>query len=72
MIAKIKIKKLECGSCWESIEKGLLKNEGINPLSYDLLNQEAEIEFDDSRYKPEDIVNIIKKIGWKSEIIEIY
>ncbi len=71
MVIKLKFKKLDCDSCWHSIETELLKHEGVTPLYYDLLDQVGSIEFDDSKYKPEDIVDILKKIGWKSEIVEI-
>ncbi len=71
MVIKLKFKKLDCDSCWKSIENELLKHDGITPSYYDLLDQTGEVEFDESKYKPEDIVEILKKIGWKSEIIEV-
>ncbi len=71
MVVKLKFKKLDCDSCWKSIEKELLKHDGITPSYYDLLDQTGAVEFDESKYKPEDIVEILKKIGWKSEVIEV-
>ncbi len=71
MIIKLKFKKLDCDSCWKSIENELLKHEAITPLYYDILDQTGSIEFDENKYELEDVVEILKKIGWKSEVIEI-
>ncbi|KAH9325015.1 hypothetical protein KI387_005193, partial [Taxus chinensis] len=60
---------MTCVACSGSVEKALLKVDGVFRASVALLQNKAEVTYDPSRVKEEDIKEAIEDIGFEAEII---
>ncbi|KAH9315842.1 hypothetical protein KI387_024469, partial [Taxus chinensis] len=60
---------MTCAACSGSVEKALLKVDGVFRASVALLQNKAEVTYDPSRVKEEDIKEAIEDIGFEAEII---
>ncbi|KAH9328513.1 hypothetical protein KI387_000621 [Taxus chinensis] len=60
---------MTCAACSGSVEKALLKVDGVFRASIALLQNKAEVTYDPSRVKEEDIKEAIEDIGFEVEII---
>ncbi|XP_028392440.1 copper-transporting ATPase 2-like isoform X2 [Dendronephthya gigantea] len=63
------IKGMTCASCVSLIEKTLGKKHGIQSVLVGLLAQKAEVKYDPTLIKPEQIVAEVVEIGYEAEVI---
>jgi len=56
---------MTCAACSARVEKALKKKEGVIDTSVNLLQQKANVEFDDQKLKVKDLVNTIEKTGYQ-------
>jgi P-type Cu+ transporter len=50
------------------IEKALTKTDGVMSAAVDLRSGSASVTFDDAKIKPEQIIKIVEKEGYKAEL----
>lgn len=61
----LNISGMTCAACSARVEKALKKQHGVIDASVNLLQEKANIEFDDDKISIEDIKNIIEKTGYE-------
>jgi len=61
----IKISGMSCAACAARIEKGLKQMEGVQSANVNLAMERATVEFDDTLVKPEQLEQLIKKLGYE-------
>ena len=66
---KLKIEGMHCSSCSMSIDMDLEELEGVKVAKTSYARQECEVEFDDSKIKPKQIPEQIKKTGYKAKFL---
>ncbi len=64
---KLKIEGMHCSSCAMSIDMDLEDLKGVKSANTSYAKQECEVEFEDG-VKAEQIVDQIKKTGYKAEL----
>ncbi|MFP4546842.1 MAG: heavy metal translocating P-type ATPase [Fidelibacterota bacterium] len=64
---KIDIQGMSCANCVLAIEKGLNKKEGVNRVKVNLSANNAILDFDESKIKPEEIYNTIEQLGYSAK-----
>ena len=60
---------MQCAACGAGIEKVLKRTEGILDVSVNLLLNQAEIEYDQTKIKLEEIFQVIQKVDLMLEFI---
>ena len=65
---KLKISGMHCASCAMNIDGELEDTEGVVESSTSYKNQETEVEFDDMKVNPQQIVEIVKNTGYLAEV----
>ena len=60
----IKVKGMTCGGCVASVERVLRELEGVGNVSVSLESEEAKVEFDSTRIKPEALRAAIEDAGY--------
>jgi P-type Cu+ transporter len=66
--AKFKVSGMYCDACQTKIQHALSKTEGVKNASVDLNAGSATVTYDDAKVKPEQIIKIIEKEGYKAEL----
>jgi copper chaperone CopZ len=66
--AKFKVTGMYCGACQTKIQQALSKTEGVKSATVDLNSGSATVTFDDAKVKPQQIINIIEKEGYKAQL----
>ncbi|KAK2563148.1 Copper-transporting ATPase 1 [Acropora cervicornis] len=61
---------MTCASCVGSIEKGLIKKNGIKSALVGLMAQRAEVKYDKNMITPDEIVIQVKSLGFGCSIME--
>ena len=61
----LKIGGMTCSACSSGLEKYLNKQEGVN-ATVNLVMNNASIEYDDKKYKIEDLEKFVAKAGFES------
>jgi len=69
MKKKITIEGMHCASCASNIERGLKKVKGIREVRVSIMMKKGYVECEDD-VKDENIVNAVKKVGYKVREIE--
>ncbi len=67
---ELNIKGMSCAACASRIEKRLNSVDGILSVNVNLATEKAKIKFIDSIISLEEIIRIIKKLGYEPEIKE--
>ena len=67
-IVNFEVDELECTSCANTIEHELSKK-GLKDVNIDVVNKVVSINYDDSKFSEQEIEKIIKKAGFKAELI---
>lgn len=62
------IKGMTCASCVNRIEKALKKNSGVINASVNLATEKAQVEFDQSQLNPNQIIEIVSKVGYEASL----
>lgn len=66
--AKFKVTGMYCDACQAKIQHALSKTDGVKSAAVDLNSGSATVIFDDAKVKPEQIIKIIEKEGYKAEL----
>jgi len=66
---KFLIPDMDCASCVNHIEKDLLALKGVHHVSVNLANYKAEVMYDPDLVSNSDIVEQVKKTGYKATLI---
>lgn len=61
---RAKIGGLHCSLCTGTIEKALRQHPGVDKVAVSLTHEQALIEYDPSRARPEDLLRTLKDIGY--------
>lgn len=61
----IKISGMSCAACAARIEKGLKQIEGVDSANVNYAMERATVEFDDSLVQPQQLEEVVKKLGYK-------
>jgi copper chaperone CopZ len=57
-----------CDACQTKIQHALSKTDGVKTATVDLNSGSATVTFDDAKVKPEQIIKVIEKEGYKAEL----
>jgi Cu+-exporting ATPase len=57
-----------CGACETKIQQAVIKTQGVKNAKVDLESGSATVNYDDAKVKPEQIIKIIEKEGYKAEL----
>lgn len=66
--AKFKVTGMYCDACQTKIQHALSKTDGVKNANVDLNSGSATVTFDDAKVKPDQIIKIIEKEGYKAEL----
>jgi len=62
-----KVTGLYCDACQTKIQQALKRTDGVKSATVDLDKGSATVTYDDTKVKPDQIVRIIEKEGYKAE-----
>ncbi|ETD72863.1 hypothetical protein V757_01760 [Pelistega indica] len=62
----VDVEGMTCQACATRIEKVLNKKDFIQEAGVNFASEEAQITFDNTKASPNDILNLIKKTGYKA------
>ena len=57
---------MSCAACAARIEKGLNKSDGVKQANVNFAVEKATVEFDDTTLQNDEIVDLIKKLGYEA------
>jgi copper chaperone CopZ len=66
---KLEIEGMHCASCSGNVEKSLKKLDGVNSVRISVMTKKGILEIEDN-VKEDDLVNAVKKVGYKVTKIE--
>lgn len=66
--AKFNVTGMYCDACQTKIQQALNKTEGVKSAKVDLNAGSATVTFDDTKVKPDQIIKIIEKEGYKAQV----
>ena len=66
--ANFKVTGMYCDACQTKIQQALTKTAGVKDAKVDLASGSAKVTFDDGKVKPEQIIKIIEKEGYKAQL----
>jgi copper chaperone len=62
-----KVTGMYCNACQTKIQHALNQTEGVKSATVDLDKASATVTYDDTKVKPEQIVKLIEREGYKAE-----
>lgn len=63
------VEGMHCGACSTGIEMFLSNTEGVKSAKVSFENKKAEVEYDESKLKDEDVIKTIEEAGFKATAI---
>ena len=66
--AKFKVTGMYCEACQTKIQHALNQTDGVKNASVDLNAGAATVTYDNAKVKPEQIIKVIEKEGYKAEL----
>ena len=66
--ANFTVTGMYCDACQVKIQHALSKTDGIKTAQVDLQSGSATVTYDDGKVKPEQIIKIIEKEGYKAQL----
>lgn len=66
--ASFKVTGMYCDACQTKIQQALSKTAGVKEAKVDLVSGSATVTFDDGKVKPEQIIKIIEKEGYRAQL----
>ncbi len=66
--AKFKVTGMYCDACQTKIQQALSRTQGVKSAKVDLESGSATVSYDDAKVKPEQIIKIIEKEGYKAQL----
>ena len=68
MKQKFNVEGMTCSACSAHVDKAVRKLNGVNNCNVNLLSNTMEVEFDDNTLRIDDIIETVKKVGYKAYI----
>lgn len=65
----IKIEGMTCASCVGRVEKKLKSNEYISEVAVNLATEKGQVQYNESKVKPEDIISLVKDAGYEAYLV---
>lgn len=65
----IKIEGMTCASCVGRVEKKLNSNEYISEVAVNLATEKGQIQYNESKVKPEEIISLVKDAGYEAYLV---
>src|SRR2546428_14155465 len=65
--AKFKVTGMYCDACQTKIQHALSKTDGVKSATVDLNSGSATITYDDAKVKPDQLIKVIEKEGYKAQ-----
>ena len=69
MKKKLNIEGMHCASCASNVERSLKNVKGVKSVSVGIMTKKGYVEVEDN-VKDEDLINAVKKVGYKVVGIE--
>jgi copper chaperone CopZ len=66
--AKFKVTGMYCDACQTKIQHALSKTDGVKSATVDLNSGSATVTYDNAKVKPDQIIKIIEKEGYKAQL----
>jgi len=66
--AKFKVTGMYCDACQTKIQHALSKTDGMKSATVDLNSGSATVTYDDAKVKPDQIIKVIEKEGYKAQL----
>src|SRR5712692_2018963 len=66
--AKFKVTGMYCDACQTKIQQELSKADGVKSAKVDLESGSATVNYDDAKVKPDQMIKIIEKEGYKAQL----
>lgn len=63
---KLKIEGMHCDGCSKTIQGYLLTHDGVKSAAVSFETKIGGVEFDEVKVKEEDIINMIKEVGYSA------
>lgn len=65
---RLKVSGMTCGHCVESVEKALRNQNGVRNASVDLEAGAAEVEYEEGRVAPEQLIAAVEEEGYSAAL----
>jgi copper chaperone len=65
---RLQVSGMTCGHCREAVQKALLSNAGVRNASVELESGTAEVEYEEERVVPEQLISSIEEEGYRAAI----
>jgi copper chaperone len=65
---RLKIQGMTCGHCVNAVESALRNREGVRNATVHLEDGAAEVEYEEQRVDPEQLVNVVEAEGYSAAI----
>lgn len=66
--AKFKVTGMYCDACQTKIQHALSKTDGVKGATVDLNSGSATVTYDDAKVKPDQLIKVIEKEGYKAQL----
>ena len=66
--ARLNVAGMTCGHCKAAVENSLKSQSGVRNASVDLGAGSAEVEYDETRVVPEQLVAAVRESGYEAQI----
>jgi Cu+-exporting ATPase len=66
--ANFKVTGMYCDACQTKIQHALSKTDGVKSATVDLNSGSATVTYDDAKVKPDQIIKVIEKEGYKAQL----
>ncbi|MBA2670498.1 MAG: heavy-metal-associated domain-containing protein [Gemmatimonadetes bacterium] len=65
---RLQVTGMTCGHCREAVEKALLNTTGVRNASVQLESGTAEVEYEEGRVAPEQLISSVEEEGYRAAI----
>jgi copper chaperone len=65
---RLNVQGMTCGHCVNAVEKALRNRDGVRAASVDLSDGAAEVQFEEGRVSPEQLVAAVEEEGYTAAI----
>jgi copper chaperone len=65
---RLQVSGMTCGHCREAVEKALLSNDGVRNATVHLDGGTAEVEYEEDRVAPEQLIAAVEEEGYQAAI----
>lgn len=66
---KLHVLGMHCGHCQSKVERALQGITGVYTAVVDLADGEAEVDFDDDRLTPAELVGAVRQAGYDAKVV---